>query len=91
MLDKCEREINFIKTDDENEFNVYCTSPSWIRKIEKADIKSYKEDYIDGELVAKYYRIDKSRLSIKKKRKPMTEEQRLQASERAKKNFRKDK
>lgn len=44
MLNAEEREISIYKTDDEDEFTVYTTSPTWMRRIEKQGYVAYAQD-----------------------------------------------
>ena len=85
MLSSEERETTITIVDSEKEWQVYSCSPKMIRRIEKAGFEPYKidkgEDY-EG----RFYRIPEKRIKFAKER-TMTEEQRKQASERAKKNF----
>ena len=88
MLEAEEREIHIFKTDNEDEFSIYVSSPIWMRKIEKKGYTAYKEDTMDGEVVAKYYKLPQKFLKFGKEIE-LTDEQRKERSERAKQNLRK--
>jgi hypothetical protein len=89
MLSAEEREIHIFKTDDEDEFSIYVSSPVYMRKIERQGYKSYKEDTMDGEIVAKYYKIPQKFIKFGKEV-MLTDEQRKERSERAKLNLAKN-
>lgn len=86
MLQAEEREIHIFKTDDEKEFSVYTSSSTWINRIERQGYASYKTDTMDGEVVAKYYKIPQKFVKFTKER-IYTDEQRKEMSERAKQNL----
>lgn len=86
MLNAEEREISIYKTDDEDEFTIYTTSPTWMRKIEKQGYVAYEQDTMDGELCSKCYKVPQKFLKFTKER-IYTEEQRQEMSERAKRNL----
>ena len=86
MLNAEEREISIYKTDDEDEFTIYTTSPTWMRRIEKQGYIAYTQDTMDGELCSKCYKVPQKFLKFTKER-IYTEEQRQEMSERAKLNL----
>jgi hypothetical protein len=86
MLNAEEREISIYKTDDEDEFTIYTTSPTWMRRIEKQGYIAYDQDTMDGELCSKCYKVPQKFLKFTKERQ-YTEEQRQEMSERAKRNL----
>jgi hypothetical protein len=86
MLSAEEREISIYKTDDEDEFTIYTTSPTWMRRIEKKGYMAYDQDTMDGELCSKSYKVPQKFLKFTKERQ-YTEEQRQEMSERAKRNL----
>lgn len=86
MLSAEEREISIYKTDDEDEFTIYTTSPTWMRRIEKKGFTAYKEETMDGELHSRFYKVPQKFLKFTKER-IYTEEQRQEMSERAKRNL----
>lgn len=67
LLSKEEQEINIIKTADENSFDVYISDPKYIRKFNKIGIEPYREDKINGEVVACCYKLPLNQLTLKKK------------------------
>lgn len=86
MLNAEEREISIYKTDDEDEFTIYTTSPTWMRRIEKQGYVAYEQDTMDGELCSKCYKVPQKFLKFTKER-IYTKEQRQEMSERAKRNL----
>jgi hypothetical protein len=86
MLNAEEREISIYKTDDEDEFTIYTTSPTWMRRIEKQGYIAYYQDTMDGELCSKCYKVPQKFLKFTQER-VYTEEQRQEMSERAKRNL----
>lgn len=72
LLSKEEQEINIIKTADEDSFDVYISDPKYMRKFKKIGIEPYREDKINGEVVACCYKLPLNQLTLKKKPTPRT-------------------
>lgn len=78
MLSAIERETVIQMSSIDNEWNVYTSQKNIMRKIEKLGIEPYKVDKIDGEIVAKFYKVPKKQIKIVKQRakREYTEEER---------------
>lgn len=78
-----------IRFDEEGEqAEVYTASPVWIRKMDRmvtenpAAFMEVRTDRIDGEVVAKSYQMPKGLLSIRAKKRVLSEEQKAAAAAR---------
>lgn len=84
-----ETHISFVQEEVENDelkhWKVYTTQPKMMRRIEKLDIKAYKEELDnDGEVVAKHYKVPFKQIQfVKERKKPnISEERRNELRER---------
>lgn len=76
-LSKQEQEIIISKCADMDMFEAYCSDVRYIKKLDKI-ATAYKSDMVDGEVVAKYYRLTSKQLLLRlePKKKELTEKQR---------------
>lgn len=83
VLSKQEQEIHIAKMGDMDLYEVYCSDVKLMRKLDKVS-DAYKEDVIDGEVVAKHYRLTLKQIlfRLEPKRRELTDEQREVLKER---------
>lgn len=76
-LSREEQEVIITKTADKDIYDVYCTDLKYMKKLDKIS-NAYKEDIINGEVVAKYYKLTIKQLLLRNepKKRELTEEQR---------------
>ena len=82
-LSPAERETHLNQAgDDHNTWTVYTDDPYWIRRLDKITEATKIEPH-----GGKHYTLDKQQVSLRKKRKPISAEQRQVLRERALKNL----
>lgn len=78
-----EQEININKVRTDGEFNVYVSDTTWLTKLLKfAD--PIDPEYEDGRIISAKFKLDANQVTLRKKpkKREMTDEQRLEMSER---------
>ena len=90
-LSRYEQET-IIRFDEEGpEVKVYTASPVWMRKMDKltaenpADFREIRAEKCQGEICSKTYTFPKDLITIRSKRRQMSEEQRAASAERLRK------
>ena len=79
-LNAFEREVVINLNDGEETAELYTASPVWIRKLDKLvasnpeNFQMFKEDRLEGRVVARYYRFPKSLITIRSKKPAMSED-----------------
>lgn len=67
-IPRIEQETTITYNQAEEEADLFTAAAPFWRKLERRGYKSYKEDKVSGEVIGKWFRIPKSRISIRSSR-----------------------